>query len=175
MKLLALSGSLRKGSSNTALIEAATAVTPDGVEIVLFDGLASLPHFNPDLDQEDLTVHPQIARLRTLVSMCGGIIISSPEYAHGMPGCLKNALDWLVSYQDFAGKPVVLWNASAAGGQYAQQALIETLTVMSARVLVKASMIEPFLKKKLAPGVALDREEARRVAASLALLASAAG
>jgi hypothetical protein len=65
---------------------------------------------------------------------------------------MKNALDWLVSCPDFAGKPVLLWNASAAGGQWAQASLVETLTTMAARVLVEASLIEPFLHRKLQHG-----------------------
>jgi chromate reductase len=174
VKFFAISGSTRAESSNKALLQAATAVTPDGVEVEIYARIDALPHFNPDHDQEDLTVHPEVALFRTRVTMAAGLIICSPEYAHGVPGSMKNALDWLVSVPEFAGKPVVLWNASAAGGQYAQNSLVETLTVMSARVLLKASLVEPFLKKKLGPGGALDQDAARKIASSLALLAAAA-
>ena len=174
MKLFAISGSTRKESSNTALLEAAKAVAPKGIELEIYARIDALPHFNPDFDQEDLTVHPEVALFRTRVTSAAGLVVCSPEYAHGIPGSMKNALDWLVSVPEFAGKPVVLWNASAAGGQYAHAQLVETLTVMSARVLVKASLIEPFLRRKLAPGGALDQEAAEKVASSLALLAAAA-
>src|SRR5882724_1493076 len=146
---------------------------PPGMEIVLFTGLGDLPHFNPDLDGEGHEAPPAVAALRAHVSAAGGVIISSPENAHGVPGSLKNALDWLVSYPDFAGMPVLLWNASAAGGQQAQASLVEILTTMSARVLVEASLLEPFLRRKLQTGAELRDEDAvRAVKSSLAALAA---
>ena len=173
MKVLATSGSLRAGSSNAALLEAAVGLAPLGMEIVRFTELGDLPHFNPDLDGEGHEAHPAVAALRAQVSAAGGVIISSPEYAHGVPGSLKNALDWLVSYPDFAGMPVLLWNASAAGGQQAQASLVEILTTMSARVLVEASLLEPFLRRKLQTGAELRDEDAvRAVKSSLAALAA---
>ncbi|MGZ6143701.1 MAG: NADPH-dependent FMN reductase, partial [Myxococcales bacterium] len=176
MRILALSGSLRAGSSNTALLQAAARLAPPGMQIDLFTGLDDLPHFNPDLDGEGQPPPPAVARLRASASAADGLVISCPEYAHGVPGSLKNALDWLVSVPDLAGKPVVLWNASAAGGEHAQRSLLETLRTMSTRVLVEASLLEPFLRSKLPPGAAIsDPEAARRVAASLAALAEAAG
>lgn len=174
MRVLAISGSLRSGSSNAALLGAAAALAPAGMEIALFTGLGDLPHFNPDLDGEGLEPPPAVAALRAQISAADGLIISSPEYAHGVPGAMKNALDWLVSYPDFAGKPVLLWNASGAGGQWAQASLLETLKTMSARVLVDASLLEPFLRKKLQPGAALtDEGVARAVRSSLDALAAA--
>jgi chromate reductase, NAD(P)H dehydrogenase (quinone) len=170
MNVLAISGSLRAGSSNAALLLAASRIAPPGIKITVYRGLGDLPHFNPDLDREGAAAPPSVAALRAQVSATRGVIISSPEYAHGVPGSLKNALDWLVSYPDFAGKPVVLWNASAAGGEHAQSSLIEILRTMSARVLVEDSLLAPFLRKKLAQGDELDAESARRVKASLAAL-----
>ena len=173
VKVLAISGSLRADSSNTALLEAAARLAIPGMQIVLFRGLGDLPHFNPDLDGQGQEAPPAVAALRAHVSAAEGVIISSPEYAHGVPGSMKNALDWLVSYPDFAGKPVLLWNASAAGGQWAQAALLEILETMSARVLVEASLLDPFLRRKLRPGAELtDEDEARTVKASLAALAA---
>jgi len=131
------------------------------MEIVLYAGLSELPHFNPDLDREGQAAPEAVAKLRSQVSASDGLIICSPEYAHGVPGSLKNALDWLVSWPDFAGKPVLLLNASGAGGEWAQRSLVETLTIMSARVS-DASLLAPFLRKKLDPGAAQpDAESAR--------------
>src|SRR4051812_25313523 len=161
MKALAICGSLRARSSNTALLLAASRVAPQGLDVVLYRGLGELPHFNPDLDDEGDPPPPAVAALRAQVSSADGLIISCPEYAHGVPGSLKNALDWLVSHPDFAGKPTVVWNASAAGGEHAQASLIETLKTMSARVLLEASLLAPFLRTKLAPGDDLDPESAR--------------
>jgi chromate reductase, NAD(P)H dehydrogenase (quinone) len=170
MNLLAVSGSLRADSSNAALLLAASRIAPPGTRVVLYRGLGELPHFNPDLDREGDEPPPAVATLRAQVSAADGLIICTPEYAHGLPGSLKNALDWLVSYADFAGKPVLLWNASPAGGEHAQSSLVEILKTMSARVLVEDSLVAPFLRKKLAPGDRLEAESARRVEASLAAL-----
>src|SRR5215813_6448963 len=175
MKILGISGSLRAGSSNSALLEAAARITPPPMQIVPYQGLGELPHFNPDLDGEGDAPPPAVADLRDRISASAGVIISSPEYAHGVPGSLKNALDWLVSHPDFTGKPVLLWNASAAGGDYAQASLVETLKTMSARLLVEDSLLTPFLRKKLAPGANLSDEAADALRKSLAALAAAAG
>jgi NAD(P)H-dependent FMN reductase len=78
-----------------------------------YEGLAGLPHFNPDDDEDGGPVPPAVADLRARVIAADGWVISSPEYAHGVPGSLKNALDWLVSCPELPGKPVLLLNASA--------------------------------------------------------------
>ncbi|MFN2546161.1 MAG: NADPH-dependent FMN reductase [Myxococcales bacterium] len=174
MRVLAICGSLRAGSANMALLEAAARLAPPGMEIVPWRGLNELPHFNPDLDREGDAPPPAVASLRAEVSAAAGLIVSSPEYAHGVPGALKNARDWLVSYPDVAGKPVLVWNASAAGGHHAQASLVEILKTMSTRVLVESSLLAPFLPKKLAPGAELADDAARAVRSSLAALGLAA-
>jgi NAD(P)H-dependent FMN reductase len=167
MRILAISGSLRAESTNAALLRAAAALAPPGMEITFYSGLGDLPHFNPDLDGEGQEPPPAVAALRSEVCASDGLLICSPEYAHGVPGSLKNALDWLVSFPDFVGKPVLLLNASAAGGQWVHQSLVETLKTMSARV-AGASLLEPFLRKKLDPrGVMSDPEAQRALRASL--------
>ena len=135
MKIIALCGSLRAQSSNLALLRAAQKLAPPGTEITIYEGLASLPHFNPDEDEEGTTPPAPLAELRSLLAAADGILISSPEYAHGVPGSLKNALDWLVSDGALVDKPIALISASPVGGQYAQASLVETLTTMNWRVL----------------------------------------
>src|SRR5437660_8427123 len=125
MKIIAICGSMRAQSSNLALLRAAANIAP---EVQLYDGFGSLPHFNPDDDVEGATPPPAVAELRAILAEADGILISSPEYAHGVPGSLKNALDWLVSDGALAGKPVALINASPAGGAFARDSLVETLT-----------------------------------------------
>lgn len=147
--LLAIPGSLRAGSSNTALLRAAAALAPPEVEVVLYQALADLPHFNPDLDLEGSVPPKAVAALRALVAQAHGYLISTPEYAHGVPGALKNALDWLVSFAPFAHKPVALVNASPSGGAHAHASLVEILTTMSAVVLPEASLLMPFSRSKL--------------------------
>jgi chromate reductase, NAD(P)H dehydrogenase (quinone) len=142
MKILAISGSLRAGSSNTAVLRAAARLAPVDVDIVLFDGIAGLPFFNPDLDG-DLLPAP-VAAFRTQIGEADGILISSPEYARGVAGVLKNALDWLVASFEFPHKPVALINTSPRA-THALAALTLTLETMSARLVEGASITLPVL------------------------------
>jgi len=138
--ILAISGSLRARSSNTSLLRLAASVAPHDVRVELYDGLASLPHFNPD---DDLDVPPPpVLALRRRVGAADGLLFCSPEYAHGVPGSLKNALDWLVASVELPGKPVASLNASSMA-THAQASLLETLTVMSTRIVREACVAIP--------------------------------
>jgi chromate reductase, NAD(P)H dehydrogenase (quinone) len=148
VKIVGISGSLRAGSSNAALLRAAAALAPEGVEVVVFEGIGGLPHFSPDLDTDD---PPQAVRaFRALLAAADGFLVSTPEYAHGVPGSLKNAFDWIVSSGELYGKPLLLINASSSGGAWAQASLTEILTTMDARVLKEATVAVPLARKKLA-------------------------
>jgi hypothetical protein len=141
MRLLAISGSLRTASSNTALLQAAAALAPAGVTITLTTAVGELPHFNPDLEA-DL---PAAARaFRAEVDAADGLLLSVPEYAHGVPGSFKNALDWLVGGPEFLNKPVAFLNASARGS-WALAAVKETVTVMTGRISEEGSYTLPML------------------------------
>jgi len=146
MRILAISGSLRGGSSNTAVLKAARQLAPAGLEVVLYDGLAGLPHFNPDLDQAEPPMPVQA--LRRQVGRCDGLIICCPEYAHGVPGVMKNALDWLVASVEFPGKPVALINTSVQAC-HAPAQLRETLSVMGARLIEPACIALPLPSSSL--------------------------
>jgi chromate reductase len=156
MRILAISGSLRAASSNTALLRAAATLAPAGVEVALYGGLGDLPHFNPDL--EDDAEPPSVTDLRDQVRSADGLLISSPEYAHGVPGVLKNALDWLVGGSEIVGKLIALWNA-APRATHAQASLAETLRTMSTRIVPEASIDLPLLGRKIdAEGIVADPE-----------------
>lgn len=134
VKLLAISGSLRTASSNTALLEAARDLAPPGLEIELWRGMAGLPHFNPDHDTGDVDLLPLAVReLRRSVGMADGLVISTPEYAHGLPGSFKNVLDWLVGSTEFPGKTVAVLNPSSRAVHALEQLLL-VLATMSARL-----------------------------------------
>lgn len=153
MHILAISGSLRAASSNTALLELAARLAPAGVTVELYAGLGALPHFNPDREDEPI---PGVLDWRKRVRRADGLLFCSPEYAHGVPGSLKNALDWLVGGIEIVGKPVALLNASPYS-THAQASLAETLRTMSARVLPEASVTLPVRGKPLpAGGLAAD-------------------
>jgi chromate reductase, NAD(P)H dehydrogenase (quinone) len=134
MRILAISGSLRAASVNTALLEAAGRLAPADVEVAVYRGLALLPPFNPD---EEAEPPPQAAALRAEVGASDGLLLACPEYAHGLPGVFKNALDWLVGSTEFPGKPVALINASPRAF-HAQASLREILGTMSAQLVAEA-------------------------------------
>jgi NAD(P)H-dependent FMN reductase len=146
LRVLAICGSLRAGSSNRALLDAATLLAPVGVEVSIYQQLDRLPAFNPDLDTE---VPPRgVAEFRSALYNCDAVLISSPEYAHGVPGVLKNTLDWVVGSGEFIDKPVAVVNASTRA-THAWKSLTETLTVMSVRVIDDASVTVPLDGKRL--------------------------
>ena len=131
MRFLAISGSLRAESSNRAVLDAARSLAPPGIDVVLFDGLGSLPLFNPD---DDVDAPPlAVAAWRAEIARADALIFCSPEYGRGVPGALKNALDWLVSGVEVTGKPIASINASpiATAGQ---QALLTTLRTIGSVV-----------------------------------------
>ena len=109
MKVLAISGSLREASINSAFCRAAAQLAPTGIKVTFFSGLAALPLFNPDLEAAP---PPAVQSLRAAISENGALLIASPEYAHGISGPMKNALDWLVSFEGTVGKPIALVNTS---------------------------------------------------------------
>jgi chromate reductase, NAD(P)H dehydrogenase (quinone) len=148
MEILAISGSLRAASSNSALLRAAVALAPAGVTITVYGGLGSLPLFTPDLDDEGALLPPTVAELRRLVGAADGLLIASPEYAHGVPGALKNGLDWLVSSVDFAGKPVALLKTRPRS-THAYAALAETLVTMSATLITDPTLAIPLTNNQI--------------------------
>lgn len=149
MKILALSGSLRASSTNTTLVRALAAIAPEDMEIAIYDGLGTLPHFSPDLDGEEASA--PVIHLRTLLGASDGVLICTPEYAFGVPGSLKNALDWTVSIGDLNEKPVAAISASPlhSGGDKAHASLLLTLTTLGADVPDGAKLSIPGVKKKL--------------------------
>ena len=176
MRFLAISGSLRAGSSNTTLLEAARLVAPSEVEVVLWDGLAELPAFNPDLDTiEGDKLPAAAARLRALVWSADGILICSPEYAHGIPGSLKNALDWLVGSVEFPFKPVALLKANSHS-VHAQAQLVEVLTTMNARLVEEASVTVLLPSRNMdAATIAADTVMASRILSAIDAMMRACG
>jgi NAD(P)H-dependent FMN reductase len=130
MRFLGISGSLRRASTNRMLLEAFAQYAPSTVMLELFDGLDTLPIFNPDLEE---TVHAPVERLASAVAAADGLVIACPEYAHGIPGGLKNALDWLVSRSEIPGKPVMVVHASARSST-SREHLREVLKTMSCKV-----------------------------------------
>lgn len=172
VRILAISGSLRAASSNSAILRAAAMLAPPGVEIAIYGGIGALPHFNPDLEGAEPAL---VLDFRKQIERSGGVLIACPEYAHGVPGTMKNALDWVVGSSEFVGKPVALINA-APRASMAQESLAETLSVMSANLIDAASIKLPLPHNRIdTAGILADGELAGALRAALAAFAAAIG
>ncbi len=174
MRFLAISGSLRRASTNTAVLEALARLAPEGVKVLVYAELAALPPFNPDDDVEERPKPEPVERLRALVAASDALIIAAPEYAHGVPGALKNALDWLVASETFAGKPVALINASPRAF-HAQASLREILATMAARFVPEAfTELSLTGKKTTAEEILADPASARKLKEAIEVLTKTA-
>src|SRR5438105_8710269 len=139
MRVLAISGSLRAASYNTALLRAAAQLAPEGVEVELFDGLDRLPPYNEDHDTDEPP--PEVARLREQIASADAVLFATPEYNGTMPGQLKHTVDWASrpygQGSSLWGKPVAAIGASVTdyGALWAQDHLRKALGIAGARVL----------------------------------------
>lgn len=106
-----ISGSLRASSNNSALLRTARTLMPDGFRGVHYEGMAELPHFNPDDDHDPL--HPSVIDLRARIAESAALLICTPEYAGALPGSFKNLLDWTVGGIEIGDKPTAWVNVSA--------------------------------------------------------------
>jgi len=163
MKLLAISGSLRAASINSALLRVAAKLAPPGLSIEISLDIGALPLFNPDLEADP---PPAVMAFRAKVTAADALLVASPEYAHGITGPMKNALDWLVSIENFAGKPVAVWNASPRS-VHGDESLREILKTMSARIIEEASIALPLV------GSGLDQAGMLRAPVMVAAIAAA--
>ena len=130
MKLLAIPGSARSASTNTALLQVLAEVSPKGVDITVFHNLQTLPVFSPDL--EGANTPPEVIGFIDAIDQADGVIISSPEYVRAIPGGLKNAIDWLVSGEAIIDKPVALIHGSHRGDDMLVSLRLVLNTVTSA-------------------------------------------
>jgi NAD(P)H-dependent FMN reductase len=160
MRILAISGSLRKQSYNTAALRLAQSIAPQGVAIEIFERISEFPLFNPDLG--DGNEYAAVVELREKIRSADAVLVACPEYVHGVPGAFKNALDWIVGTGELDGKPVGLINATPAlgGAQWVRDALLEILNVMSANHVVPDAVLrlDGIRKRMNEQGVILDQE-----------------
>jgi chromate reductase len=146
IEILAISGSLRAASTNSALIAALARNAPSRCRVTVYDGLGRLPIFNPD-DEGERTPR-KASELIDAITRADGIIVSCPEYAHGVPGGLKNGLDWLVSRDAAIDKPAMLVHASPRS-LFARAALAEIIRTMSFALYEDAVLEIALLGKKM--------------------------
>jgi chromate reductase, NAD(P)H dehydrogenase (quinone) len=175
--LLLVSGSLRSGSTNGAVLRTACAVAPSGIRAVCYEGLAGLPHFNPDDDTDPLD--PAVAALRAEIHRVDAVVFSTPEYAGALPGSFKNLLDWTVG-DDQPGsmydKPVAWINTSPRRAQLAHDSLRVVLGYVHAEVIEPACAEIPVTAAMVGGDrLIADREVRERIAEALRLLAREIG
>jgi chromate reductase len=138
IRILLVSGSTRSGSTNTAALRAAHAIEDEDITTVLYDGLAALPHFNPDDDADPLP--PPVTDLREQIAAADGVLFCTPEYAGALPGSFKNLLDWTVGGIEMYGKPVAWINVAGGGrGENADASLRTVLGYVGATLLASAA------------------------------------
>ncbi|MES2375805.1 MAG: NADPH-dependent FMN reductase [Bacteroidota bacterium] len=159
-KILAISGSLRQGSSNHAILTYLGSIVPADIEYTIYNDLALIPAFDPGLDTD--TPPTSVVALRQLLTDADGLIICTPEYAFGVPGSLKNMLDWLVSSSTLVDKPVALITASL-GGEHAHASLLLTLGALSARLSDDTSLLIQFVRSKVGADGTINADTVERL------------
>ena len=142
-RILALSGSLRQNSSSNLILHAITSLAPNDVAIERYDSLGDLPHFNdPEADPAS------VQAFKRKIREADAVLICTPEYAFGIPGTLKNAIDWCVGTGEFVSKPVGLVTASSQG-EKGHAALLLVLSAISANVIDESSLLLSFVRAKI--------------------------
>ncbi len=170
IRILAISGSLRAGSVNSAIVQAAGRLAPEGVEIDVYDGLADLPHFNPDLDHEPVAA--AVTALRERAQAADGVLLCVPEYAFGIPGSFKNALDWTVRSGELAAKPVAVVRAAhPSRGARGNAALRLVLSALSAEIFDDLVLSVPVASTQLGASGELRPSELEGVRRAVAAFA----
>ena len=171
--ILLLSGSVREGSVNTAVLRTAAELLPAGLSPVVFTGLGGLPHFNPDLDHDPLP--PAVAQLRSAIADASALLFSTPEYAGTLPGALKNLLEWTVGGVEITGKPTGWINPSTGptGARGTYETLRTVLEYTDALVVPEACVTATVNRAQIVDGLIADDGIRDRIHAALAALAGA--
>jgi chromate reductase len=151
MHLLAFSGSPTPGSTIGQLLRAAAALVPTGTDVSFFEETLALPLFDPALTAAGVSYPPAVAALHRRLAAADAVLFATPEYAYGMPGSFKNALDWLVAAGSLYGKPTGALSASPSpgGGARALASLLSTLEALGADVRPAATLAVPFVRRRL--------------------------
>ena len=176
IEVLLVSGSLRAGSTNAAVLETASAVAPDWVTTRTYSGMGGLPHFNPDHDREGAAVDASVTELRAGLHAADALLICTPEYAGALPGALKNLLEWTVGDASTHRKPVAWINASGpaapTGAADAHDSLRKVLGYVDADVVEAACVRIPITRQDVGPdGTVADPRARAQIAAALSALA----
>lgn len=153
--ILAISGSLRAKSTNLTILEIVAERFGDKINLTIYDRLADLPHFNPDLDTDE--AKEAVTDLRRRIKEADGILICAPEYVFSVPAALKNALEWTVSTADFHDKPTALITASSLG-EAAHESLLLILKTIDARIGENSAVLISSAQTKIKDRKIIDAE-----------------
>lgn len=170
-KILGIPGSLREGSYNAMLLRAAVELAPDSAEVDVYDGLGELPLYNGDLDTDEPPA--PVARLQQLVEEADALLIATPEYNYGVPGVLKNAIDWASrptgGIPRLDGKPIAIMGASPTnfGTVRAQLALRQTFLWTNSRLVTKPEVMMMHAQDRFDPEGRLTDETGRELVGEL--------
>ncbi|WP_436489377.1 NADPH-dependent FMN reductase [Chitinophaga sp. ARDCPP14] len=148
IKLLAICGSTRQSSSNHHLIKAITELGKGTFTVQLVESLTTIPHFNPDQDMDANSAPEEVQHFRAQLAAADAVLICTPEYAIGVPGTLKNAIDWTVSSMHFSKKPVALITAGTSGHK-AHQSLLGTLLIIESKIAEAAQLVISSVRTKI--------------------------
>lgn len=156
--ILGISGSLRADSTNTIILKTLGSLLPPGITFEIFEGLGEIPHFGFQLDSPGLADSESVTRFKVAIAQADAVVICTPEYAFGVPGTLKNALDWTVGTGDLNDKPVSAISASPlnSGGNNALASLLLTLTALGTRKNEASALSIPNVKGKIMDGRVTD-------------------
>jgi chromate reductase, NAD(P)H dehydrogenase (quinone) len=155
MNLLGISGSVRSESYNLALLKAMVDRCPNDSSLTIYDQIKQIPIFDPELGDDEIP--EPVCSLISMMRASDGLIVSTPEYAHGVPGALKNTLDWLVSSDALILKPIVVTSVSTSGlgGVRSHSPLLLILSAMNTNVVVEGSMNVPYAHSKFSNDLVL--------------------
>lgn len=171
--VLLVTGSTRAGSTNTALLRTAENVASVGGGVV-YAGLSSLPHFNPDDDVDGALPQP-VVELRAAIGAAAAVLFCTPEYASALPGTFKNLLDWTVGGGEIYRKPVAWVNVSPSGALDAHESLAKVLDRVGAEVVSDACQRIPVTRDMVGPdGLVHDEPTRHQLRVVLAILRSRA-
>jgi chromate reductase, NAD(P)H dehydrogenase (quinone) len=163
--VLLISGSSRAGSTNAAVLRTAAADAPTNVTTVGYDGIGSLPLFNPDDDREGAPVDQRVAEMRRRMAESDAVLICTPEYAGGLPAAMKNLLEWTIGDAGTYGKPVAWINAAGpaapTGAADAHESLRKVLGYAGAEIIETACRRIPITRDAVGPAGLVENETAR--------------
>lgn len=148
-KIIAISGSTRHNSTNENILKIIAELYKNSLDITLYNGIAELPHFNPDIADDQIA--SSVKDFRELIAAADGVLICTPEYVFSLPGSLKNALEWTVSTTVFSDKPVACIVASGLGEKALESLVLIMKTLVGTEINPETTLLISGARSKVKP------------------------